>query len=138
MIRFDCRHCGKELEVDSRDAGERIECDFCRELVRVPEQSEYRAPRKKRKLGNGAIAAIVAGVLGIFLATAIVIAFAGGKKEPEKPAEPAANARCPACLNRFYLEYKPGRAEWVAKTACPVCGTVVDYGTFHWAHGNKL
>lgn len=48
MIRWECTFCGNELSAENQDAGDKIECDFCKALQFVPESSGRR-PRGERE-----------------------------------------------------------------------------------------
>jgi hypothetical protein len=43
MIHFGCEHCGESVRVDDSHAGKSGRCPFCREVVRIPEQSTRRS-----------------------------------------------------------------------------------------------
>lgn len=72
-VRFRCTHCQKPLEVDDPEVGKDVLCYYCRQPVRVPEQSDpaLGAPSTPPPIRRSP----VLGVIGLVAGLGVVAGF---------------------------------------------------------------
>jgi DNA-directed RNA polymerase subunit RPC12/RpoP len=54
VIVFDCPECGEEMEIKDRMAGREVECPGCEKLIRVPEKSRPKRPKRSPRAREAA------------------------------------------------------------------------------------